>query len=101
MYQQAQKGRKSALAYSDSYSLTFLCLTVRQSCTALLRFQHLGQQGGGNLGHGDNLDRFPFFGSSTERVMKPTFRGWISGIEESLDISSAVISRLSPVRSKL
>ena len=34
MYQQAQKGRKSAFAYSDSYPLTFLCLTVSQSYTA-------------------------------------------------------------------
>ena len=51
-----------------------------------------------DLGNGGNLDRFPFFGSSAERVMKSTFRSWISCIEKSLDISSALMSRLSPVK---
>ena len=30
--------------------------------------------------------------------MKSTFRSWISGFEESLDISSALMLRFSPVR---
>ena len=51
-----------------------------------------------DLGNGGNLSRFPFFGSSAERVMKSTFRSCISGIEKTLDISSALISRLSPVK---